>query len=51
MKKYLSLALAGLLAISMTACGGIAADLAAMVSPKAKARLPLHPDPRLCSRR
>ena len=36
MKKYLSLALAGLLAISMTACGGIAADLAAMVSPKSE---------------
>lgn len=36
MKKYLSLALAGLLAISMTACGGIAADLAAMASPKSE---------------
>ena len=33
MKKYLSLALAGLLALSMTACGAIAADLAAMASP------------------
>ena len=36
MKKYLSLALAGLLAFSMTACGAIAADLAAMVSPKSE---------------
>lgn len=36
MKKYLSLALAGLLALSMTACGGIAADLAAMASPKSE---------------
>ena len=36
MKKYLSLALAGLLALSMTACGAIAADLAAMASPKSE---------------
>lgn len=36
MKKYLSLALAGLLAFSMTACGTIAADLAAMASPKSE---------------
>lgn len=36
MKKYLSLALAGLLALSMTACGAIATDLAAMASPKSE---------------